>query len=225
MRVYQPVGSLRKVSSALLVTSGTFAVRTMGILAACLCLLLLFYTVESLERERSTRLAAIAYATPIRTGSLFLGKGMAMVVVGLAIIAGGGVGRRDRPPDPAEGRPGAAAVPLVWGLLLMPTVLVWTALVMAVHTVTQNRYTTYALCLAVLCFTGYRALTNQINWVWQLAAMARGALERYQRARARPHGHGLEPGFGRRPGGLPGRADAGALSPPRVGPDPRLSTG
>ena len=33
-------------------------------LTTCLCLLLLFYTVESLERERSTRLAAIAHATP-----------------------------------------------------------------------------------------------------------------------------------------------------------------
>ena len=41
---------------------------------------------------------------------------------------------------------------------------------MAVHTITQNRYTTYALGLAVLCFTGYRLLTNQINWVgnWPL---------------------------------------------------------
>ena len=74
------------LDTPLLITSGTFAVRTMGILSFYLCLLLLFYTVESLERERSTRLAAIAYATPIRTGSLFLGKGLAMIVVGLAII-------------------------------------------------------------------------------------------------------------------------------------------
>ena len=46
---------------------------------------------------------------------------------------------------------------------------------MAVHTITQNRYTTYALCLAVLCFTGYRALTNQINWVgnWPLWSAVR----------------------------------------------------
>ena len=54
--------------------------------------------------------------------------------------------------------------------LLAPTVLVWIGFVMAVHTITQNRYTTYALGLAVLCFTGYRLLTNQINWVgnWPL---------------------------------------------------------
>ena len=39
-----------------------------------------------------------------------------------------------------------------------------------VQTITQNRYTTYALALPLLYFTGYRALTNQINWVgnWPL---------------------------------------------------------
>jgi ABC-2 type transport system permease protein len=158
------------LDTPLLITSGIFAVRTLGILTGCLCLLLLFYTVESLERERSTRLAAITYATPIRSGSLFLGKAIALVAVGLAVtlaVALAGlimlliqrkVGLEMRP------------VLLVWGALLMPTVCVWTALVMALHTMTQNRYTTYALGVAVLGFTLYRSLTNQINWVgnWPL---------------------------------------------------------
>ena len=56
------------------------------------------------------------------------------------------------------------------GLARHPTVIVWIGLVMVVHAITQNRYTTYALCLAVLCFTGWRAITKQINWVgnWPL---------------------------------------------------------
>ncbi len=64
---------------------------------------------------------------------------------------------------------------LVWGLLLMPTVLVWIGLVMALHAITQSRYTTYAVGLAVLWFTGYRLLTNQINWVgnWPLWSAVR----------------------------------------------------
>ena len=65
------------LDTSLLITPVGFAVRTMGTLITCLCLLLLFYTVESLERERSTRLAAIAFATPIRSGSLLLGKSIA----------------------------------------------------------------------------------------------------------------------------------------------------
>ena len=99
------------LDTPLLVTPGTFAVRTMGTLTTCLCLLLLFYTVESLERERSTRLAAIAFATPIRTGSLFLGKGVALVVGGAGDRLGRRAGRGDRALDPAKGRPGASAVP------------------------------------------------------------------------------------------------------------------
>ena len=110
--------------------------------------------------------------TPLQSGSgsLFLGKVLALLVVGLLIVLAVGlalvialvvqrkVGLELRP------------LLLVWGALLMPTVLAWIAFVMVVHAITQNRYTTYALCLGVLCFTGYRAVTNQINWVgnWPL---------------------------------------------------------
>jgi len=158
------------LDAPLLITSGTFAVRTMGTLATCLCLLLLFYTVETLERERSTRLDAVAHATPIRTLSLLLGKGVALGVVGiliaLAVATAGVIALLIQQKSSLEIRPFL----LVWGLLLTPTILVWTALVMTVQTITQNRYTTYALGLAILYFTGYRVQTNQINWVgnWPL---------------------------------------------------------
>ena len=163
------------LDTPLLVTSGTFAVNTMGALTVWLCLLLLFYMVEALERERSTRLAAIAYATPIRTGSLFLGKGLAILAVGLVIVLAvalaGVIVLMIQKKVGLELRPFI----LVWGLLLTPTVMVWIALVMALHAITQNRYTTYALCLAVLCFTGYCAITKQINWVgnWPLWSAVR----------------------------------------------------
>ncbi len=158
------------LDTALLITPGTFAVRAMGTLALYLCVLLLFYTVESLERERATRLAAVAYPMPLRTGSLFMGKALAILTVAMAItmaVALGGVIAQL-----VQGKVGLAIRPyfLVWGLLLAPTVLVWTAMVMALHTITQNRYTTIALGLGILSFTGYRLLTNQINWVgnWPL---------------------------------------------------------
>jgi ABC-2 type transport system permease protein len=153
------------LDTPILVTTGTFAVRAMGVLTTCLCLLLLFYTVEGLERERSTRLAAIVHATPIRNGSLLLGKGFALAVLSLAImlavaIAGfitiliqGKVGLEIRP------------FLLVWGLLLAPTILLWTIFVMGLHTITQNRYAAYTLGLVVLIYTGYQALTDKIDWV------------------------------------------------------------
>jgi ABC-type transport system involved in multi-copper enzyme maturation permease subunit len=158
------------LDTPLLITSGGYAMDTLNPLATCVCLLLLFYTVDSFERERSTRLASIAHATPVRTGSILLGKSAAQAVVGLAIILAAGLagliailaqGR-----VPIEPRP----VLLVWGLLLFPTLLLWSCFVMAVQTVTRNRYATYAVGLGVVAFTGYRLFTNQINWVgnWPL---------------------------------------------------------
>jgi hypothetical protein len=158
------------LDTPLLVTSGTFAVRAMDILVVCLCLLLLFYAVESLERERSTRLAAIVYTTPMCSGSLFLGKGVAIGVLALAIVSA--VLLAGVITILIQGKVRVEFLPflLVWGLLLYPTVLVWTAFLTLVHTITRNRYTTYAVGLAVLSFTGYRLLTKTINWVgnWPL---------------------------------------------------------
>jgi ABC-type transport system involved in multi-copper enzyme maturation permease subunit len=158
------------LDSPLLITPSTFAVRSMGTLVTCLSLLLLFYAVESLERERSTRLAAIAFATPIRTGSILLGKFAALavltLVIVLAVASGGILAILIQNKVTLDVRP----LVLYWGLLLAPTILVWIAFVMAIHTVTQSRYTTYALSLALIYFTGYRLLTDQINWVgnWPL---------------------------------------------------------
>ena len=154
----------------LLLTSGTFAVRTFNPLTSLTCLLLLFYTVESLWRERHTRLAAISLATPIRTGSLLLGKCLANSLVGVVVIllellAAAGM-------LIYQGKVGIEAFPfaLIWGALLVPTLLLWTSFVMATLSLTRSRYTTYGIAIFVLGFTGYRQIIGEINWVgnWPL---------------------------------------------------------
>jgi ABC-2 type transport system permease protein len=158
------------LDSPLLVTSGSFAVTAMTPLTTCVCLLLLWYTVESLDRERTTRLVEICHAAPIHTGSLLLGKAVALAAAGLAIVLAAGLGGviailiQGR--VPLEFRPFV----LVWGLLLVPTFLAWTAFLIAMHTITRNRYTTYAIGLTAIGFTAYRLLANEINWVgnWPL---------------------------------------------------------
>ena len=66
-----------------------------------------------------------------------------------------------------QGEVGVSLRPMLlhWGLLLLPTILLWIAFVTAAHRLTQSRYATYALALGVIYFTGYRLGTNQINWV------------------------------------------------------------
>jgi hypothetical protein len=51
-----------------------------------LCLLLLFYMTESLQREGAVGIAPITYATPLRTPSLLFGKALANTLVGVVIL-------------------------------------------------------------------------------------------------------------------------------------------
>ena len=154
----------------ILLTSGTIALRTMNPLVTMVCLLLLFYTVESLGRERHTRLAAISLATPVRTGSILLGKALANCLIGVAVVLAELVAAAAM--LLYQGKVGLELRPfgLLWGLLLVPTLLLWTTFVMATLAITGNRYATYAIALAVLCYTGYRQVINEINWVgnWPL---------------------------------------------------------
>jgi ABC-type Na+ efflux pump permease subunit len=153
------------LDTSFLVTPAGFAVRVMGQLATCSCLLLLFYAAESLERERATRLAAIVQAAAVRTGSILLGKVIALATVAAAIIFAVGLGGVIA--MLIQGKVGLSLSPFVlyWGLILVPTIVLWIAFVMAVQALTQSRYATYGLALGVIFFTGYRTLTDQINWV------------------------------------------------------------
>jgi len=154
----------------ILLTPGTTAVAIANQLSTFVCLLLLFYTVESLERERSTGFSQILYATPLRTAALLSGKALANSVVGalvlLACLAASGIALLVQHTVPFSLGPYL----LVWGLLLIPTFLAWTAFVTAIYAAVGNRYAAYALALAVLAYSGFRALTHQISWAgnWAL---------------------------------------------------------
>jgi hypothetical protein len=154
----------------LLHTAGTLAAVSNNTVMAMVGLLILFYTVESLEREKRSGFAPIALASPVHTGALLLGKAVANVAIVVVILTAALVGcmlalaiQGKVPLDP---RPFL----LVWGLLMLPTYVVWTAFIMAVHALVENRYTTYAVGLGALTFTVYRQVTGQMNWVgnWNL---------------------------------------------------------
>jgi len=154
----------------LLSTPGTLAVGTLNTLTLLLVLLLLFYSVESLERENSRGLSSIYYATPVRTAALLFGKALAnslvgIVILGAAWIACGIVLL-------VQGKVGMQIAPflLVWGLCLVPTLIAWNSFVTLLYALGRNRYTTYALALGVLIFTGWMQTRGHMNWVgnWDL---------------------------------------------------------
>ncbi len=153
-----------------LLTPGTSAVAIATQATTLILLLLLFYTVESLERERSTGLSQILYATPLRTGALLFGKAVANSAVGVVILAASLVASAIA--IAVQGTVPFSFTPyaIIWGLLLIPTFLAWTAFVTAVYAAVGDRYATYSVALAALIYSGFRALTGQISWAgnWAL---------------------------------------------------------
>lgn len=151
-------------------TVGSVATNSLNWLSTMLCLLTLFYTVESLHRERQSGIGAIYYSTPARTGAILIGKVMANVVLALAALIV--LALAITLALAMQGSVSLAPWPflLVWGALLMPTFALWTAFVAACYALTAHRYLTYGLALAVLVATGYGALTGELSWLtnWPL---------------------------------------------------------
>jgi ABC-type transport system involved in multi-copper enzyme maturation permease subunit len=154
----------------LLLTPGTIAVGSMNTLTVLVCLLLLFYTVESMLREQHTRLASIHSATPVRSTAILFGKCLANSLVAIVIMIAAFIGCAIvllvQGKVPINLRPFL----LIWGVLLTVTFLAWTSFIAAILSITRNRYTTYALALGALIFSGYRQSTGKMNWVgnWDL---------------------------------------------------------
>ena len=179
--VSQSLFALGAFDSPLLVTAGTMAARQFNTLSLLICILLLFYTVESLMKERAQRFAEIYRATPVGTGAMLLGKTagnvvVAALVLGTALIASWAViAVRQLLGAPAgfDLWPFLAA----WGGVMAPTFVFWTAFVTAAFALFRSRYTVYGLGLGLLIYTVYRmnvgeALSWVTNWIaWNSMAL------------------------------------------------------
>ena len=138
----------------LLLTPGILAMTEHGAVVVAVTLLTLFYAVESLERDRTSGFTAIEYALPIRSGSILIGKWLALSIVGASVtltllLVCLAAAARQEPPVPLSLTPFA----LLWGLLLIPAFAMWTMYLFAVYAVTgHNRYATYGLGLATLFY-------------------------------------------------------------------------
>ncbi|MYB97640.1 MAG: hypothetical protein F4X60_03680, partial [Gemmatimonadetes bacterium] len=158
-------------NSRILLTSGALAVNQLNTLNLLICFLLLFYTVESLHKERSRRLHEIFSSTPVGTGAVLLGKTLGNSVVAGFILLAALIG------DAVMivwqqlfgGSPvGFDAFPFMatWGLVLIPTFIFWTALVTALFSLFRSRYVVYGVGIALIIATVFRTQTGDpLTWV------------------------------------------------------------
>jgi ABC-2 type transport system permease protein len=157
--------ALGRFQTELLITPGIAATRAVEALSVLVCLLLMFYTAESLERERTTGLAPISFSTPAPTASLLFGKALANSMVGLLMAVATYIGCAIAILIQGKLAPNPGPFLLVWGLLLVPTFLVWTTFVLAVQAAFGQRYITYSVSLGVMFLTLYLQLTGRMSWV------------------------------------------------------------
>jgi ABC-2 type transport system permease protein len=162
--------SLGAFDTPLLLTPGTLAVNQMQFLTTLLSLLLIFYAVESMERERATGFSAVANALPIRTAAIIFGKVIALgavgAIVGVVCLLACWIALL------VQGRVGFDVLPfiIIWGGLVVPTFVAWAAFVVAAYCVTRNRFSAYGIAVGAFVYTAYLALTGELNWVgnWPL---------------------------------------------------------
>jgi ABC-type transport system involved in multi-copper enzyme maturation permease subunit len=169
---FMNVGALE---APILVTPGFAAARLMNTLTLLLCFLLLFYTVESLVRDQVTGLASIAHASPARSASILFGKALANSLVGAAVLLAAFLVCWVE--VLVEGKVPFRVTPflIVWGLLLLPTLLLWTSFASALFSVTRSRYVTYALALGAVALTAFLQFRDKMSWAgnWNLWSAVR----------------------------------------------------
>ncbi len=157
-------------NSRILLTPGAVADRQLNTLNLLICFLLLFYTVESLHKERSRRMHEIFSAAPVGTGAVLLGKSLGNSVMAafilLAALLGNGVIISYQ--QLVAGSPvGFDIVPFIatWGAVLVPTFIFWTALVTALFSLFRSRYVVYGLGFGLIIYTVFSVQTgDSITW-------------------------------------------------------------
>src|SRR5262249_50413700 len=138
-------------------------------------LLLMFYITESLERERSTGFSQLLFSTPLSTGAFLAGKTLANGVVAVLVLLGSLIACVIAIAVQHTVSFSFTPFLMIWGLLMTPTFIAWSAFVLFAYASTGNRYGSYVLCLGMMMFTGYKALTGGISWAgnWPLFSVMR----------------------------------------------------
>lgn len=156
--------------SALLPTPGHLAEGTLGSLLTATVLLLLFYTVESLERDARERVSHMLLASPAPSPAFVLGRLLANLVLGLLVFFVAWLACLVI--MAMHHTPSKSPVPfaLVWGALGVPTLVLWVAFVGAVWCLTRRRFATYGAGLGVVMGTGYLFVKGEATWLtnWAL---------------------------------------------------------
>ncbi len=156
--------------STAVLTAGGIAINALPAVTVLTCLFLLFVIVESLYRDRATGFDAIALSSPVPTTSLIVGKALAAIVLTgvftvVCVVSGGAMLL-------AQSGPSVSMWPLllVFGAVLGPTYVLWTAFVTAVMSLVPSRTAALAIGFVALLLTAAQFVRGSMTWLtnWPL---------------------------------------------------------
>ncbi len=161
---------LGPLDTEVLLTTGFASAGAFNTLTLLLCLLTLFYTVESLVREERCGLSGILRATPVPSASVLAGKVLANALLALIIIACASAAIaivlamqawNTGIPIPLE----LPVLLLILGILLVPTLILWCAFTTFLYALLRNRFIVYGVALGTLLATGFATQFGWLNWL------------------------------------------------------------
>ncbi|MFK7848066.1 MAG: hypothetical protein AB8G77_22450, partial [Rhodothermales bacterium] len=156
-------------------TAGSIAIASLDILSVLMCMLLLFYTIEVMQRDHSTGFAMLLYSSPVSTVGILLSRLLSNVVLSALVIAMAIASALmlllAQGPTFVE----IGTFVLIWGALLGITLVLWTSFVLAVFSISRSRYTTYAVGMLVLGISTYCHVQGLMTWTynWDLLGTLR----------------------------------------------------
>ena len=132
--------------------------------------LLLFYVVESLERDARARVAPMIDSSPLTDTAWLLGRIAANALLGLGILAVAFLGCLVILLTGSAPFFNPWPFVLLWVVLGLPTILVWCTFVTLTWAVVRNRFACYAVGLITLAGTGWLVVKEKLTWLvnWPL---------------------------------------------------------
>lgn len=156
--------------SMAVLTAGGIALNALPAVTVLMCLYLLFVIVESLHRDRATGFESIAHSTSVPTASFIVGKALAattLIALFTTVCVLSGATLLLAQPGPSVS---IWPLVLVFGAVLGPTFILWTAFVTAVMSRVRSRAGTLAVGFIALLLTAAQFIRGSMTWLtnWPL---------------------------------------------------------
>lgn len=146
--------------------SVTYATGTAKVLLFFLVGLIIFFTGETMHRDREVKVRPIVWSTPASNSVLLLSKCFATALLALALLAVAGlvaiviqVFRGHTPVD-------FTAYVVIYGVVVVPSIVFMTSMVVALNALLRNKYATYVVAVATSAVLLYLYNTGYNHWTY-----------------------------------------------------------